>query len=244
MNCRVLVVDDDRDHADSIADVLALHGYAVEVAHSGEEAVERFQAADFDVTLMDVRLPGMNGVETFCHFRRVKPGAPVLMMTGFSVEQLLAQAVEGGAAGVLHKPFAAHDLIRAIERVKPRGLVLVADDDANFAASAAKVLARHGYAVEVAETGQEALEKVQAAAVDCLVLDLQLPVLSGIETYLTLRRSGHAVPTVLVTGYACEERDALERTRMDRLLIKPFDPAMLVEAVRQATGRGRGAEAV
>jgi CheY-like chemotaxis protein len=232
---RILVVDDDRDHAESVADILELHGYAVEVAHSGEEAVERFTAVEFDVTVMDVKLPGMNGVEAFWRFRQLKPSAQVIMMTAFSLEQLVAEAIDGGAAGVLQKPFAAADLIAAVERVKPRGLVVVADDDAGFAESAAELLAGGGYAVEIARTGEEALAKLQRDRVDCLVLDLRLPLLSGLEVYLKLRDGGRLVPCVLVTGHPSEADAAAGAIDAGRLLVKPFDPPLLVHAVRHAT---------
>jgi two-component system, NtrC family, response regulator HydG len=119
MTCRVFVGDDDRDHAESMADLLELHGYEVAMAHSGEEALARLSSLDFDVALMDVKLPGIDGVEAFLEMRKAKPAAPVIMMTGFSVEQSLARAIAGGAAGVLHKPFAIGELLQAIERAQP-----------------------------------------------------------------------------------------------------------------------------
>lgn len=114
MKQRVLIVDDDRDHAESIADILAMHGHDVDMAFSGEEAVRRFAERPFDVTLMDVKLPGINGVEAFFELRRQRADAQVIMMTGFSVEQMLSQAVLSGARGVLYKPLAIPDLLRVI----------------------------------------------------------------------------------------------------------------------------------
>lgn len=236
MSQRIFVVDDDQDHAESIADLLAMHGYEVEVAFSGEEGVARFRESDFDLTLMDVKLPGMNGVETFFAFKKIRPDTKVIMMTGFSVEQLVAQAVENGALGVLHKPFNVPDLLAALEQIKPRGIVLVADDDAEFTASISPILSESGYRVEVARTGQEAVDKVMANAVDCLLLDLRMPVLSGLEVYLKLKERDRAVPTVLVTAYADEEADAISRLRAatEGLLRKPFDPAVLLQAIEAA----------
>ncbi len=77
----------------------------------------------------------MNGVETFFEFRKIRPEVKVMLMTGFSLEQLIAQAVENGALGVLRKPFEIKDLLDVLDQVKPRGMVLVADDDPEFAAS-------------------------------------------------------------------------------------------------------------
>jgi two-component system OmpR family response regulator len=59
---RILIVDDDRDHAESAVDILVAQNYDVEIALTGDKAVERFRLINFDVTLMDVRLPGMNEV--------------------------------------------------------------------------------------------------------------------------------------------------------------------------------------
>jgi two-component system, NtrC family, response regulator HydG len=228
---RILIVDDDRDHAESLADILEMRGHRVELAYSGEEAVERFLSADFDLTLMDVQLPGMNGVETFFEFKRLRADARVMMMTGFSLEQLVAQAVDNGALGVLHKPFGAADLLAAVENVKPRGIVLVADDDPLFTSSIIPVLSAHGYRVETAGTGEEALRKLSTGTVDCLLLDVRMPVLSGLEVYLRLKEAGRLVPTILVTGHAADDDTRRLCLMTQGLLVKPFDPAILLEAV-------------
>lgn len=228
MTLRIFVIDDDKEHAESVADILEMRGCEVEMAHSGEAAVARFREVDFDLVLMDVKLPGMNGVETFFEFRRMRPAAQVMMMTGFSVEQLVAQAVENGALGVLHKPFAAAELIAVVDRAKPRGLVLVADDDPEIAASLALILEEQGYRVRHARTGQDAYETVAGGGIDCLLLDLRLPVLSGLEVYMRLKEAGRVVPTILITGFPGD--DAAERLSplTQGLLVKPFEVSTLL----------------
>ena len=86
---RIFVVDDHRDVAEGLADVLRMHGHEVEVAFNGEQAIRTFREKDFDIAFMDVMMPGMNGVESFLEIRKIKPAAKVFMMTGYSVEQLL-----------------------------------------------------------------------------------------------------------------------------------------------------------
>jgi two-component system response regulator HydG len=117
----IFIVDDDRDHAESIADLLELRGHEVEMAFTGEAAVKRFAERDFDLTLLDVKLPGMNGVEAFFAMRRQRADAQVIMMTGFSIEHLLSQAMLSGAHAILHKPFAIPELMRAIDQADPSG---------------------------------------------------------------------------------------------------------------------------
>ncbi len=240
MNRRVLVIDDDRDHAESIVDILTMRGHAVEAAFSGEAGVELFRDEDFDIVFMDVKLPGMNGVETFFEFKKIRPNAKVMMMTGYSVEQLIAQAIDNGALGVLRKPFAIGDLLQALDEVKPRGLVLVADDDPDFAESLKPILAQQGYRVVVASTGQEALEKAAEEGVNCLILDLAMPLLTGVEVYLKLKESGKSIPTIFVTGFPGEKTAALAGLRpVDQgILLKPFDPQDLIHAIAAATAAG------
>jgi two-component system, NtrC family, response regulator HydG len=230
---RIFVVDDDRDHAESIADVLEAKGHEVELAFTGEEAVARFRAADFDVVLMDIKLPGINGVETFFEFRKIRPSAHVFMMTGYSVEQLIAQAVDNGALGILKKPFGMAELLAAFEDVKPRGMVLVADDDPLFANSIIGLLASQGYRVETAATGPEALEKLESNEIDCLLLDVRMPILSGLEVYLRMKQTGRAVPTILVTGHAGDDETGRLGRMTQGLLVKPFDPAALLRAMAE-----------
>lgn len=238
MSRRVLIIDDDRDHAESIVDILSMKGHQVEAAFSGEAGVKVFREEDFDLVFMDVKLPGMNGVETFFEFKKIRPDAKVMMMTGYSVEQLLSQAIENGAMGVLRKPFAIADLLHVLDEVKPRGLVLVADDDPDFAESLKPILTAQGYRVEIASTGQEALEKAAREGVNCLVLDLRMPLLTGVEVYLKLKESGRSIPTIFVTGMPDEKSSALADLRQveNGILLKPFDPRDLIHAIAAATG--------
>ena len=237
MTMRVFIIDDDRDHAESVADVLGMRGYECELAFSGEAGLARFREADFDIVFMDVKLPGMNGVETFFEFRKLKPDVKVMLMTGFSLEQLVAQAVENGALGVLRKPFAIEELLDVIEQVKPRGLVLIADDDPEFAASLEPVLTQRGYKVRIAGSGDEALALASQDKLTCLILDMRMPVLSGIEVYLRLKEAGRAVPTIFITGFPSDRNMALARLSHpleQNILMKPFDPAELLAALDAA----------
>jgi two-component system, NtrC family, response regulator HydG len=237
MSKRVLVIDDDRDHAESIVDILSMRGHTVEAAFSGEAGVKLFREQDFDIVFMDVKLPGMNGVETFFEFKKIRPNAKVMMMTGYSVEQLISQAMANGALGVLRKPFAITDLLKVLDEMK-RGLVLVADDDPDFAESLKAILMQHGYRVEVASTGQEALEKAGKEGVNCLILDLAMPLLTGVEVYLKLEEAGKSIPTIFVTGFPSEKTAAMAGLRpVDQgILLKPFDPQDLIHAIAEATG--------
>lgn len=237
---RVLIVDDDRDHAESLADVIEMRGHMTQLAYSGEEAIGYFRADDFDFVLLDVKLPGINGVDTFLELRKIRPAAQVMMMTGYSVEQLVAQAIDGGALGVLHKPFAATQILELLNKVKQPGRVLVADGDPDFVAGIVPILEGAGYDVDVATTGAEALAKMTGEHIDCLLLNLRLPVLSGADLYARLVEAGRTVPIVLMTGGQEDaEHDARLRSRTCDVLFKPFDPSALLAAIGSAVSLGK-----
>jgi CheY-like chemotaxis protein len=103
---RVLVVDDDPVVGKSIDRVLSPRGYAVITAGTGEEALSRLAAEDYDVVYTDIRMPGMDGIEVARRIKAMRPWLPVLIVTGFGSEENMAAAKEAGVAGFLHKPLA------------------------------------------------------------------------------------------------------------------------------------------
>lgn len=233
---RILVVDDDTDFARALSVFLEIEGHHVEMAFSGEEAVSKFRGQDFDMTFMDVKLPGMSGVESFFEFRKIRPDTKVMMMTAYSVEQLLNEAVDAGALGILRKPFETDALLDTLEVARPNGFILLVDDDPDFVKSTEQYLAQAGYRVISAHNGQEAVKAALANGVDALVLDQRLPILSGLEVYLELKALGRAVPTLIVTGYAKEEQqniDKAQKMSVTGYLTKPFEPAELLRAIEQ-----------
>ena len=240
---KVLVVDDDQDFAESLAEVLESRGHEVEVAFSGREAIDRFRNEDFGLVLMDVRLPGMNGVESFFELRNIKPDARVVMMTAFSVEQLVAEAIANGAFGVLYKPLDVEKLLELLEDVHPEGVILASDDGPDFVQNIDNILQGAGFSTIVAHTRDEAVDRVLSNGVDVLILDLKLPVLTGLEVYLELKKRGYMLPTIIVTGYPSSEQrdkgDTLDEVSVQGFLTKPFDPEQLLSSIRPPVGEAR-----
>ncbi len=232
---KILVVDDDEDAADALGELFEMEGHAVSVAYNGEAAVTAYRENDFDIAFMDIMMPGKNGVESFFEIRRLKPDAKVYMMTGFSVEQLVRQAVDNGAMGVLSKPLDLKKVQTSLESVKPAGVVLIAEDDPDLGPQLADLVGAGGYAVRLVTNGQEALQQVECGNVDVLILDLKLPVIDGIEVYTSLKQRNAAPPTIIVTGHGGEHAntiDAMRDVSVTGVLNKPFDPGDLLERLK------------
>lgn len=227
----IFIVDDDMDFAESLADIFEMEGHTCKMAHDGETAIARFKEEQFDLAFMDIKMPGKNGVETFMEIRKIQPHAKIIMMTGYSVEDLINQAVENGAWGVLHKPLDMDEILGMVNKVTPTG-ILIADDDTDFVDNLKDVLEDSGFNVYQAKDGQEAVERVQDGNVDILILDLRMPILNGLETFMSLKENGIAVPTIIVTAYADTENNTLKKLKtycVNGILNKPFNPESLIE---------------
>jgi two-component system, NtrC family, response regulator HydG len=229
---RILVVDDDADNANSLGELFEMEGHRPLVVYDGESAIAAYMSQDFDVAFMDVMMPGKNGVESFLEIKRLKPHAHVYMMTGYSVEQLLQQAIAGGAMGVFSKPVNLYHVLEAVTGIGKSGIVLVAEDDPDFGPTLSQLINRNGYTCELVSDGREALSRVLLGGVDILVLDLKLPLIDGIDVYTALKKQGRDIPTVIISGNSAEYGEKLamfDDVVVTGILNKPFDPMILLD---------------
>ncbi len=109
---RILVVDDELIVRDSLKEWLAEEeGFTVEMAASGPEALERMEAASFQAMLLDIKMPGMDGVEVLTKALDIQPDLAVIMMTAYATVETAVEAMKVGARDYLIKPFQPDDLI-------------------------------------------------------------------------------------------------------------------------------------
>lgn len=229
---RILVVDDDEDNAQSLGELFEIEGHNVQIVHSGQEAIDAYRTGQFDVAFMDVMMPGKNGVESFLEIKKMRPDAHVYMMTGYSVEQLLQQAIENGAMGVLTKPVDVNKVMGVLNDIRPSGIVLVAEDDPDFGPQLKTMIERAGQACDLVQNGRDALDRVMRGGVNVLILDLKMPLIDGVQVYTELKRAGRSVPTIIITGSGIEYSDTFDALRdicVTGILNKPFDPLALLE---------------
>jgi len=101
----ILVVDDSKDFADVFCDVLKANNYRAESCYSGAQAVKKVKSGNFDVMFLDIRMPQMDGIETLKEVKKARPETTVIMMTGYSVDELVHRALEEKASEIIYKPF-------------------------------------------------------------------------------------------------------------------------------------------
>jgi FixJ family two-component response regulator len=118
-------------------------------------------------------------------------------------------------------------------------LIAIVDDDASIREALKGLMKSMGYAVEVFPSADDFLASPQLRATSCLIADVQMPVMTGVELYRSLKGAGHPIPTILITAYP--DNNTRSRVLGDGVvcyLTKPFNETSLLCCVHSALGQG------
>jgi signal transduction histidine kinase/DNA-binding response OmpR family regulator len=229
----------------------------------------------FELVLLDANMPEMDGFEVAAEIAKVPAlaGATVLMLSSSGESSDHARCAEAGIATYLTKPVYAADLLAAIERaigVKPsaaapaaiskagaiasgaagaRARILLVEDNVVNQQVASGLLTRRGHEVTIAPNGREALDRLDRETFDLVLMDLQMPVMGGLEATAAIRlgerTTGQHIRIVAMTAHALNsDRERCLAAGMDGYLSKPIDPALLfavVEHGREVSGGDQAA---
>lgn len=114
MKIRVLLVDDEKQFVDVLAERLETRDFDVTIAYSGDEALEAVKSEPLDVVVLDVLMPGRDGIETLVEIKRIKPILEIIMLTGNATVESAVEGMKIGAFDYLMKPTETKDLVGKI----------------------------------------------------------------------------------------------------------------------------------
>ena len=231
---RMLIVDDEQGMLRTLRRIMLAKGFEVEVAASGEEAVGMAETCQPEVLLLDMRMPGLNGVETFRQIKPICPEAVAVFMTANSSANLSQEARDEGAIEVLSKPVDIDNLCDLITQALGLRGVLVVDDDPGFRNSLQRALTAVGFHVYTAAGPEAALEEFKRHPRCVVLLDMKLPGTSGVELLQQIRKLNHDVLAVLMTGFRELEPEMTAGLESGACctFVKPFDVDDLVAAIK------------
>ncbi len=120
MKIRILLVDDEKEFVETLAERLRTRDFDVTTAFSGDEALEKLKEYNFDVTILDVKMPGMDGIEALREIKKLKPLTEVLMLTGHGTIETAIEGMKIGAYDFLLKPCEMDVLLDKINKAYER----------------------------------------------------------------------------------------------------------------------------
>jgi two-component system, NtrC family, response regulator HydG len=238
----ILVVDDEVDTCRNLTDIFTDLGYRVDTAHDGASALELVRRRRYDVALLDLIMPGMDGAALYAEMKKVRPGTVALVVTAYPGNLRAEQAVAAGAWRVLPKPVALPGLLALVEEAAGQPLVLVVDDDADLCASLWDVLREEGYRVCLAHDAATAVERVREDGYKVVLLDVKLPDGDGSQVLQASRQHG-GPEVIVITGYLSQMEEKVRRMLSEgaRLAVpKPLDVGALLGTIRRLARQGAG----
>lgn len=232
IKAKILVVDDDPGMLFTLVEILEDAGYEATGAKDGYIAVELASQEAFNLVFMDIKLPGIDGVEANRQIKSVSPGTPVIMMTGYSVEDLISQALEEGAYTVLYKPLDVTRLLVAVKEVLDSPCVLVVDDEHDTRESTKMIFEDLGYQVALAASGVQAIAQAESKHYDLILMDIRMPGIDGFETWRRIAEADPSAKVIFITAHEVNQyaRQALMAGAFS-LLSKPVNPEDMIALV-------------
>lgn len=250
----ILIIDDDLMNCDLLTTVFTRHGYRVISATSGREGLELFRRHAPRVTLLDLRMPEMDGLAALKEIRAIDPHAPVIILGGGATEVQENQARTLRVTDFIRKGLSLDVLVEAVHRIsqlpaktnsmsifQEKGAaapvigesILVADDDPLVRDLLMQFLSLRGYGVIGARDGQDVLRLVDESPPDLILLDILMPGISGVDVLQQLKEKEYHGGIIVITGSHNQEvlEDAWALGPQE-VLGKPIDLEQLLTAVQ------------
>jgi len=117
VKAKLLVVDDQMGVRRLLYEAFSVEGYEVEMAANGHEALEKVKLAMPDLILMDMKMPGMNGLQTLQEIKKINDAVVVIMMTAYGELEIVAEAVKLGIKEYVTKPFDINELRETVKKL-------------------------------------------------------------------------------------------------------------------------------
>lgn len=259
MSYKILIVDDDQLNREVLARRFIQEGFETGTAEGGQRALERIAFQQFDLILLDVDMPGMDGIETLKQIRSQDQWSaiPIVMLSANDKKEVIKKCLALGANDYLVKPFVMKLARNRIERClallnkaveedsPPPGVgyrLLVVDDNELNRRLLKRQLEKRGHTVLEAEDGSRALTLINEDNFDLVLLDINMPGISGIEVLKRVRNNPKTKKLSIVIVTAAEDTDTMLNCIQhgaDDYVSKPLDIEFLQKRILAAVDARR-----
>ena len=235
---KIMVVDDDPGMRITLEGIIEEEGYDVVGAKNGHEAIQLAKEHRFGLIFMDIKMPGINGVDAYREIKKISPESVVVMITGFSLGELIKKAMEEGAYAVVYKPFDMGQIIDIVQAVLKTTVALVVDDRATDRKPLRAILEDNGYQVAEAQSGADAVKMAATRHFSVILMDVKVPGTDEFAAFERIRSFDPQAKIVFVSAYALED-SVKNRLRQGAYtaLTKPVDPEEMLALLRSITSQ-------
>ncbi len=245
---RILVIDDEEIICSLLKDTLTDVGYQVETVTDSKEGLEKILRGEpFDILLTDIRMPKKDGMQILKEAKGRMPDMIVIIITGYPSIETIREASEYNAFDYITKPLDPDEVCDCIKRSlearklsrelkipeKPPG-ILVVDDMQSALFLSEGVLEDEGYHAEIAQNGQEALERFKQKHFDIVIADLHMPGMDGIELLNNIKKLDIKTLVIIMTARPSIE-SAIQAFRHGAYdyITKPIDPDTIINTIHR-----------
>ncbi len=233
---KVLVVDDDLRMVRTICDILKVNGFRTLHALTGEDAVGVVKAEAPDCVLMDVKMPGLNGIEALAAMKKVLPALPVVLMSAYATEEQAEEARAAGAYSILTKPIDIQQILSFLTLLRKEKSILVVDDDPAFSRTLKDILRSRKYQVETVDDPGNVLQLMERTYKLVVLLDIRLGGEDGLDVLRDIRSRYPTKPVILITSYREKMASVIEiglKIGAYACLYKPLEMEQLVGIIEE-----------
>lgn len=240
----ILLAEDGHDNQRVISLLLQRAGLTVDLAENGKIAVDKASAKNYDLILMDMQMPVMGGEDATKTLLQAHYHGPIVALTGSVLKEEQARFRATGCTDVLAKPINKDHFYQVLETyceseqpqtrsetlgdntnsVKLQGHILVVEDSKENQRLLAILLRKLGLSTDIAENGKEAVAMAVANHYDLVLMDIQMPIMDGVESTSILRKNGFKQPIIACTANLMKTEQAnYFKIGCNDLIPKPID---------------------
>ncbi len=228
-NISILVVDDHHGMLITLTDILRDEGYQVAAAESGIAAIELCQQNEFDVVLMDVKMPGLNGVEALRRIKDYITNTRVIMMSAYYADEIKQESLRAGAVAFLQKPINVEAVIKIVEQVEQPSILLVSEDEREMS-TLMSYLNRHNYRAYATQDIKELISLTRQIHFSVIITDTNIVSKDGKEILQVLKEVTPRSLLIVLDETNWERSDNVEVSggKLDAVCDKTEDTSELV----------------
>ena len=226
----ILVVDDEPGIRITLAEILEDEGYIVVTAEDGYKGIAAAENTNFKIAFIDMKMPGINGIETFKEIKKISPDTIIFFMTAFLAEDTLNEAAKLGAQAILYKPLDFELILKILKEDLTKTTILVVDDESAIHDTLQEVLEVRGYKVYVAVNGYTAIQIAKSTHFDIMFIDVLMPGIDGFQTLEEIKKINPETNAIMMIDQ--DTKDFSEQVISEgafAYITKPFDLVTLLQ---------------